>query len=322
MTSNDTPIFSIIITSHNYGNFLPSAIDSVFCQNFHSFEIIVVDDASSDNTFEVAAAYGDSINYYRLDQNVGAAKAWAFGLAQAKGAYLCKLDADDCQLPGFLNAVYAAFLSDPGIGFVATSVFLRHGDVDEIEYLVKSDTTLEAIVFRRRLLQRFFFRMPGTAIRKEAILNTPQPLAALYQIHDWEFILRALRGWKATLISQPLAIYRIHSHSVTATARINSRLENDLQIFLDVATKLGPHHISDIDLGILACGMTRLLIEGIQLPYTPKKMVRFFQACKTATSIARRSDKQPHIYVARIVVVDMLKRFLQSLRIIHRHSFI
>ncbi len=311
------PVFSIIITCHNYGHYLPGAIDSILNQNFHSFEIIVVDDASSDNTFDVVASYGESIKYYRLDQNLGAAEAWAFGLAQAKGTYLCKLDADDYQLPGFLDAVFSAFLSDPGIGFVATSAFLRHGDLDKVECLVDSDTTLEASAFRERLLYRFFFRMPGTAIRREAILNTPPPLTSLYQIHDWEFILRALQGWKARLISHPLAIYRIHSHSVTATARINSRLENDLQTFLDVATRPGPYHIANADLNILACGMTRLLIEGIQLPYSPKKLARFFRTCKTALSIARHSDKQPHLYITRIITVDILKRVLQYLKSIH-----
>ncbi len=99
------PTFSIVITSYNYGLYLASAIESVLIQKRPDVEILLIDDASTDDTPQIAQKYLDQLRYVRNEFNLGAAGAWAVGLEIAKGKYLIKLDADDELLPGHLDAL-------------------------------------------------------------------------------------------------------------------------------------------------------------------------------------------------------------------------
>jgi glycosyltransferase involved in cell wall biosynthesis len=88
---------SLIITTYNYAQFIERAIRSALDQSLakESFEIIVVNDCSTDHTTEVLANYQDQIRIYNLEQNLGLAGARNFGIKKAQGQFICFLDADD-----------------------------------------------------------------------------------------------------------------------------------------------------------------------------------------------------------------------------------
>jgi glycosyltransferase involved in cell wall biosynthesis len=98
------PLFSVIINNYNYGRYLPAAIDSVLSQRFRDFELIVVDDGSSDNSLSVIQGYGDRL---KLVQTVrlGQAGACRMAVAEARGDYIYFLDADDEACPDLLECV-------------------------------------------------------------------------------------------------------------------------------------------------------------------------------------------------------------------------
>lgn len=96
------PLVSVIIPCFNQGEYLSDAINSVIKQTYKSIEIIVVNDGSIDNTDERAALFGESIHYYKTE-NQGVSKARNFGLSKASGDYIQFLDADDILLP---NKIY------------------------------------------------------------------------------------------------------------------------------------------------------------------------------------------------------------------------
>lgn len=243
--------FSIVIPTHDYARFLPLALDSVLQQERDDVEVIIVDDASTDDTPAVVARYlaehPGIVRSHRLDENLGASGAWETGLELATGTYVCKLDADDWQLPGFLDAVEAAFATDERIGLVATSVWLHREGSGEVLLETKAavDETLDEAALRHLLLRKFFVRMPGTAIRRATLVGHGPPRRDLRLPHDWEYFLRALDGWKARILAEPLAVYRIHASSLTVTSGQHERLRGDMELFLSlVRDPVDPAHLA------------------------------------------------------------------------------
>jgi glycosyltransferase involved in cell wall biosynthesis len=119
------PLFSIILTTYNRCHFLPRAIHSVLQQTFTDFELIIVDDHSTDNTQQVVAAFSNNkITYIRQLRNQGISIARNTGIQKAKGEYICFLDDDDEYLPEFLAEIHH-FLKNkkqPFIGFIRVGI--------------------------------------------------------------------------------------------------------------------------------------------------------------------------------------------------------
>jgi glycosyltransferase involved in cell wall biosynthesis len=112
MEQNQQPMFSVIIACYNYGRFLRRAIDSVLAQDYGSYEIIVVDDGSTDETPQVAESYGQKVAYYRQN-NAGQSAAYNNGADIAKGAYVYILDADDALVSDSLSTLAQAIARFP-----------------------------------------------------------------------------------------------------------------------------------------------------------------------------------------------------------------
>jgi glycosyltransferase involved in cell wall biosynthesis len=87
--------FSIIIPAYNVEQYINSAIDSVLKQKFNDYEVIVINDCSSDHTLEILKSYKDKIIIIDCPKNGGASKSRNLGLKKAKGEYIVFLDADD-----------------------------------------------------------------------------------------------------------------------------------------------------------------------------------------------------------------------------------
>lgn len=100
--TDDRPLFSIVIATYNYGHLIERAIDSALKQTYQDFELIVVDDGSSDDTRERLERYGDRVRYF-FQENNGQSAACNRGADLAQGAYICILDADDEYLPDALE---------------------------------------------------------------------------------------------------------------------------------------------------------------------------------------------------------------------------
>jgi glycosyltransferase involved in cell wall biosynthesis len=113
---NTQPFVSIIINNYNYGHFLQSAINSALGQNYPRFEVIVVDDGSTDDSREWIQVYGDRIVSI-LKANDGQASAFNAGFAASQGDIVCFLDADDTFLPHKLEIIVEAFQNNDEVGW-------------------------------------------------------------------------------------------------------------------------------------------------------------------------------------------------------------
>jgi glycosyltransferase involved in cell wall biosynthesis len=127
----ESPLVSVIIPVYNCQQYLAAAIDSVLAQTYRAVEVIVVDDASTDDSAAVAQRYPAPVRYVAQPHS-GAGAARNHGVRQAQGQFLAFLDADDVWLPDKLTRQMAAFHAHPTLDMVFGYVKQFHSpDVDE-----------------------------------------------------------------------------------------------------------------------------------------------------------------------------------------------
>jgi len=107
------PLVSVIIAVYNGDRFLSSALDSIFAQDYHPLEAIVVDDGSTDDTTDVARSYPAVRYIYQTNQGVAAARNK--GIAAARGDFIAFQDADDLWVPGKLAIQVGHLLAHPEV---------------------------------------------------------------------------------------------------------------------------------------------------------------------------------------------------------------
>jgi GT2 family glycosyltransferase len=124
-----TPQVSIVIPVHNYGHYLREAIDSALAQTrYDGNEVIVVDDASTDDSLAIANTYGERITVLHNKINLGVAETRNRGIRHAHGSYIVCLDADDRLLPTFVESHLAAFQHpEDAIAYAPIQIIDEHG---------------------------------------------------------------------------------------------------------------------------------------------------------------------------------------------------
>jgi glycosyltransferase involved in cell wall biosynthesis len=114
------PLVSVVIPTYNRSGYVVEALDSVLRQTYPNYEVVVVDDGSTDDTCEVLKPYSGHIRYVR-QENLGAGAARNLGVSQARGEYVAFLDSDDMWEPEFLAATMEAFKKFPEARMVTTN---------------------------------------------------------------------------------------------------------------------------------------------------------------------------------------------------------
>lgn len=120
-------LFSIVIPSYNRRQLLRKALDSVLAQTFTDYEVIVVDDGSTDETQQVVISYGERVRLFR-QQNTGPGAARNVGVSHAHGDYIAFLDSDDLWFPWTLSIFAELIRGNMSPSIVATKDFEFHED--------------------------------------------------------------------------------------------------------------------------------------------------------------------------------------------------
>ena len=123
------PKISVIVPTYNRTRFLPISIKSILAQTFEDYEIIIVDDGSTDDTSTVVRSFSDSRIKYIRQSNAGQAAARNTGLSHAAGEYIGFLDDDDLYVPSALQVLSTCLDKHPDIGMVSGGWFAidEHG---------------------------------------------------------------------------------------------------------------------------------------------------------------------------------------------------
>lgn len=125
-----TPTVSVVMAAKNYARFLPEAVESVLAQTYADWELLIVDDGSSDDTPAAARPYlaDRRVRYFRSDA-LGQPRAKNLGIALSRGAFVAFLDADDAWEPTKLEKQMAVFAANPdaGVVFCKRALMDEHG---------------------------------------------------------------------------------------------------------------------------------------------------------------------------------------------------
>jgi len=207
---------SVLINNFNYARYLGEAIDSALAQDFPDFEVVVVDDGSTDNSREIIASYGDRLAPV-LKANGGQASSFNAGFAASSGDIVFLLDADDAFLPGKLTRVAAIYEAE-GVDWCFDRVTTAEGSAPPAE--------LRTTPFdnRDRLRQGKFPSLPvptsGLSFRRGALAKIlPMPVAADVVLSDNYLKFAAAYLGRGAVIDTPLTFQRLHANNRYTGAR-------------------------------------------------------------------------------------------------------
>lgn len=228
---------------YNYGRFLGDNIRAILNQTIQDFEIIVIDDASTDETADVVAAFHDRrIRVIRHDLNRGLCYTLNEGYAEAKGEYIARIDADDRYRPCFLEEATTILRARPGVGIFYGDVALIdvNGEIREDPYTgidshdshhgqdVEADEYLSQVV-------RYVMPAPTVAAHRDRWREVlPIPDWFSYEgPSDWYLSLRISRLHPVYYRSRTLADYRVHGLNMHRDATADHRCEATIVRVLD-----------------------------------------------------------------------------------------
>ncbi len=205
---------SVVIPTYNYGRFLGEAIESVLAQTFPVFEIIVVDDGSSDNTEEVVAKFGDKVKYIK-QKNGGVGLARNTGVKNSSGEFIALLDADDVWLPQKIERQMQLLQSDEEIGLVTTGLREFGEDGETID---KHQSGQNGWCAEKLLLYEPVVIGPGSSalIKREVFerIGGFDERKEMHPAEDWEFCYRVAQQTKLAFLPELLVEYRNHGNNV------------------------------------------------------------------------------------------------------------
>ncbi len=217
--------FSVIIPTYNGLPYITRAIESVLQQEYPAHEIWVVDDGSTDGTFDALKQYGSRIKVKRI-KNSGAAGARNAAIAESTGDFLAFLDSDDVWFKNKLRVVAEHIHRYPDIHFFSSDFILRYAHLGN--RLVKHYSTLDdkRLKFGERLPQplkylvhsNFVGTPSGVVVRKDILTRTGVFNESVRFAEDIEIYLRISMETDFLLINRVLFYRRTHASNISNDA--------------------------------------------------------------------------------------------------------
>lgn len=229
-----TPAVTVGIMTHNYGRFLAQAIESVQSQSRTDWELIISDDASTDDTPAIVQPFlsDPRIRYVRHDRNLGQAGNWAFLLSQGQAPVVAVLHADDYWLPGTLETVASAFKTDPDLDLLYGNWQRLVAETLEPQpYLRQPAHTMTGHQEYRFQIGQYTWLPSATFLSRRVIEQAGLPNQTLHMYVDTEYFLRAaLHARHTRSLTEPLAIYRVHESNATSIGGGNDQLHREKEL--------------------------------------------------------------------------------------------
>lgn len=197
------PLISIIIPNYNYGEYIGDALDSCLNQTYPRIEIIVVDDASTDNSIEIIESYLPKVTLVRNKKNLGCSASINIGAKLAKGSIIQELDSDDMLKPDYCLEIARA-MTEHNVAIAYTDIIVMKNHMTRIyrqgEYSYKE------------LLRRDY--MYGCAIRRDVFEAVGGFNESLNHAESYDLRKRICSRYNsAYYIRKPLFIRRYHGRN-------------------------------------------------------------------------------------------------------------
>lgn len=214
--SQPTPSVSVVIPVYNRGKFVGETIQSVLAQSFRDFEIIAIDDGSTDNSLEVLRSFGDrvSVLQHPNGENRGQSAAINLGLRRARGKYIAILDSDDLWMPEKLEILVGFLESHPDVGLVYSNGQWvdEEGNSKGVIYGPNHTETSDP----SKVLLNCYFALPSNSVvRREAFERAGEFDETLRTAQDHDMAIRIAEVARLAYVDRVLWSYRRHGASVS-----------------------------------------------------------------------------------------------------------
>jgi glycosyltransferase involved in cell wall biosynthesis len=225
-----TPAVSVLVPCFNLGEYLPEAVESVFAQTRQDFEIIVVNDGSTEAaTNALLARFRRPRTLVLNTENRGLAAARNLAIEHARGRYLCALDADDKLHPAFFERTLGLLDADPTLTFASTWLELFGAE----SWTWRQDRCDLPALLRECVV------LTASPVRREAVLAVggydTSIFGGRYQGHeDWDLWISLVeRGYRGTIVPEVLFQYRRRPGSMYAACHRGEVRERLLHALID-----------------------------------------------------------------------------------------
>ncbi|MFH7027664.1 MAG: glycosyltransferase family 2 protein [Heteroscytonema crispum UTEX LB 1556] len=228
------PKVSVIIPAYNAMTYLPETLQSVLRQNFTDFEVLIIDDGSSDNIQEWGASQTDPRMKLISQTNQGQSAARNLGIALAKGEYIAFLDADDLWEPTMLEKQVRCLEENPAVGLAYHWTALIDENGKATGRVMGSNASGDVL---KQILERNIIDCPSVVIRRCCFENVGLFIPNLRFIEDWEMWIRIASGYHFAVTQEPLVYYRQHSKNTSKNWQL---MEEGYRIVIEKAFQSVP----------------------------------------------------------------------------------
>jgi glycosyltransferase involved in cell wall biosynthesis/ubiquinone/menaquinone biosynthesis C-methylase UbiE len=257
---NPTPLVSVILPNYNYEKYLGKRLESIFNQTFKDYEVIILDDASSDNSLELINKYThhSEVNLIVNKRNSGVVfKQWEKGIKQAKGEIIWIAEADDFCHPEFLERLLPKFKDkEVAIAYANSHIVDEEGLItgDYTSYYESTDVnhwkTSYVVAAEEEInyglgVKNTIPNVSAVLFRKDDLIEKIVPSELDYILSgDWFTYIQVIKNHKIAFCVEKLNFHRKHKHTVTK----QTHQENKKQIILDEAARIHEMVISDYNI--------------------------------------------------------------------------
>ncbi|MEM9923939.1 MAG: glycosyltransferase [Cyanobacteria bacterium P01_D01_bin.50] len=202
---------SVIIPAYNAMIYLPKTVESVLKQTFTDFDVIIVNDGSSDNIEQWANTITDNRVKLVSQKNQGAAAARNTGIAHAKGEYIAFVDSDDLWEPSKLEKQVYCLDNNPDVGLVYVWVASIDAKGNDLGKLYSNHS--EGYVWEKMLQGNIVWSGSAAMVRRDCFEKLGVFDQNLRFAEDWEMWIRISRNYSFAAIKEPLVYYRHHPNN-------------------------------------------------------------------------------------------------------------
>ncbi|WP_053991460.1 glycosyltransferase family A protein [Mangrovimonas sp. TPBH4] len=210
---------SIVISVYNKEDYLKSTIESVLNQTYQNFEIIAVNDGSSDNSLNILKGFSDSRLRIINQTNQGASAARNLGIKESKYEYIALLDGDDLWLPNYLAEMVTSIQTFPNEAVFASAIANTYDDkIVPVSYAVKNTNTIKIIDYFKNSTYNYSLLTSSSIIfKKEIIKKTGWYDTSIVSGQDVDFWIKIGLNFPVVFINRVLVHYRFNDYSLSNT---------------------------------------------------------------------------------------------------------
>jgi glycosyltransferase involved in cell wall biosynthesis len=303
-----TPRVTVLMPVYNGERYVHEAISSILNQTFQDFELLIVNDGSTDNSINIIDSFNDKrIRVIHNEANIKLIATLNKGLSLAKGQYIARMDCDDISLPKRLEKQFIFMESNPDVAMVGSwiKVVNEYGGLTRsIKYLTPAEYISSVLLFAN------CFAHPSIFIRSSS-LQENRYLDSFLHAEDYDLWVRLASCYKVSNLQQFLVKYREHAAGITSkkseivfqtTQKIMRYQLNFLGIQatdneIDLHYKIGQLNVESTPGSLQAAErwLIKLLTANRKMRYYPNTSFEYVIAhrwlglCSRATSINTKS---------------------------------